>query len=286
MRIAITGADGMLGTDLCSILSRKHEIIKLIYPGFNIIYADEVRSVIAGNEPDLVIHTAAYTDVDGCEDNFDEAFNINAFGTENVAHASKEANIPMIHISTDYVFDGKKDSPYVEEDAPNPLSVYGKSKLEGEKYVSKLLDKFYIIRTSWLFGKAGKNFVKTIISKARQNLELSVVSDQIGSPTYTHDLAEGILSLISKKPKFGIYNITNDGTCSWYEFATEILKYINKKDVKVVPTSSETLNRKAKRPKNSKLSNSKINKLGVRLRPWTEALHDYLKDLGEIKWGK
>ena len=283
MRIAITGADGMLGVDLCSILSRKHEIIKLIYPGFNIIYADEVKSVIAGNEPDLVIHTAAYTDVDGCEDNFDEAFNINAFGTENVAHASKEANIPMIYISTDYVFDGKKDSPYLEEDAPNPLNVYGKSKLEGEKYILKILNKFYIIRTSWLFGKAGKNFVKTIISKTNEGAELHIVSDQVGSPTYTHDLSEGIASLISKKPKFGIYHMTNDGACSWYEFAKKIIEYTNKKEVKIIPISTEASKRKAKRPKNSRLSSSKINKLGIKLRPWTEALSDYVKEPGELK---
>ena len=282
MRIAITGADGMLGTDLCSVLSKNHEIRKLIYPGFNIIYADQVRSEIEGNEPDLVIHTAAYTNVDGSEDNFDEAFNVNAFGTENVALASKEADVPLIYISTDYIFDGEKDSPYLEEDEPNPLNVYGRSKLEGEKYTSKILNKYYILRTSWLYGKAGKNFVKTIVSKAKGKQELHIVEDQIGSPTYTHDLSLCIASLIDKKPKFGIYNMTNSGTCSWFEFAKKTLDYLNLQ-IPVSPISSEKIGRAAKRPKNSRLDNSKLEGIGIKLRPWDEALKDYLKEEGEIK---
>ncbi|MCX5726167.1 MAG: dTDP-4-dehydrorhamnose reductase [Candidatus Saganbacteria bacterium] len=282
MRIAVTGADGMLGTDLCSVLSKNHEVIKLIYPGFNVIYADEVKSAITGNEVDLVIHTAAYTDVDGSEDNFDDVFNVNAFGTENVAVSSKEADVPVIYISTDYIFDGKKDAPYLEDDAPNPLNVYGRSKLEGEKYISNILNKYYIIRTSWLFGKAGKNFVKTIISKAKGKHELHVVGDQVGSPTYTRDLAEGIASLIIKKPKFGTYNMTNSGACSWFEFAKKILECLDLK-TPLLPASSEELKKKAIRPKNSRLNNSKLEKIGIKLQSWDQALKDYLIEEGEMK---
>jgi len=278
MKIALTGPDGMLGSDLIKVLSPRHEIIPLLYPKFNLVEADVAREMILGINPEFVIHAAAYTEVDNCESSFDYAFQVNAFGTETVALACKEAKAVMLYISTDYVFDGKKENPYTESDKPNPLNVYGKSKLAGEDYVSKLLKDYYIIRSSWLYGKMGKNFVKTILNLAKEKRELTVVNDQIGSPTYTLDLAKGMAEIIEKRIPFGIYNLTNQGYCSWYELAKKILEYAGLKDLEVKPVTSEEFHRPAVRPKNSRLDNSKIKKAGIQLRPWDEALKDYLSE--------
>ncbi len=285
--ILITGASGMLGRDLVEVLSKEHEVVGLDVKGSRFIVCDitdreKTIEVICDAKPEIVIHTAAYTDVDGCEKNPDLAYRVNGIGTQNVALACKECKAVMAYISTDFVFDGKKGKPYLESDKPNPLSIYGKSKLEGEKYISSLLDKYFIIRTSWLFGKHGKNFVDTILKLAKEKKELRVVNDQIGSPTYTKDLAQAISKLISNFQfpisNYGIYHISNSGSCSWYEFAQKIIRTSHiTHHTSLKPISSGELNRPAKRPKFSVLDNSRyIRIVGEPLRLWQKALREYL----------
>ncbi len=296
MRILVTGACGMLGRDLVEVLSKKHKVVGLDvkspkskvqspksvkFVEADIANKEEIIEAICDVKPEVVIHAAAYTDVDGCEKNKDLAYKVNSTGTQNVALACKRCNAVMAYISTDFVFDGEEKRPYLENDKPNPLSVYGKSKLAGERHVSSLLDRYFIIRTSWLFGKHGKNFVNTILKLAKEKKELRVVNDQIGSPTYTKDLAYAIKKLITdhRSPitDFGVYHISNSGSCSWYEFAQEILR-VTSYELRVKGISSEELNRPARRPRFSVLDNSRyIKTVGEPLRLWQKALREYLK---------
>lgn len=253
-----------------------------------------VSAVIKNLNPDIVIHTAAWTDVDGCEFDEKKARRINADGAKNVACACKAIGAVLIHISTDFVFDGRRKGPYKEADRTNPLSVYADSKLKGELAVKKNLKKYFILRTGWLYGKYGKNFVDTILKNARKGQALRVVDDQVGSPTYTKDLAKAIHVLIDrvqgpgshghkvtmppghKVTCYGIYHISNSGAVSWFDYAKEILK-LTKSHTKVLPVSSEELNRPARRPKMSVLDNSKfIEFTGYRMRSWQEALKAYV----------
>ena len=298
MRILITGACGMLGRDLVEVLAEGQELYLLdvqkfpssLSSQFSTLTLDITDSAKTYREitrinPDIVIHSAAYTDVDGAETNMDLAFRINALGTRNIALACQRFDTELLYISTDFVFDGEKGEPYLEFDRPNPQSIYGKSKYWGELYIDSLLNRFYIVRSSWLFGKNGKNFVSTILNLAKQKKEIEVVNDQIGSPTYTKDLAQAIAQLIGREGKdsitraslYGICHITNSGQCSWYEFAGEILQ---DSDVLLKPITSEELNRPAKRPKFSVLENSVRKLQGWKsLRHWKEALKDYLKEI-------
>ena len=298
MRILITGACGMLGRDLVEVLSGDQELYLLdvqtfspsLSSRFSTLTLDITDSAKTYREitrinPDIVIHAAAYTDVDECETNRDLAFRVNALGTRNIALACQRFDTELLYISTDFVFDGEKGEPYLEFDRPNPQSIYGKSKYWGELYIESLLSRFYIVRSSWLFGKNGKNFVSTILNLAKQKKEIEVVNDQIGSPTYTKDLAQAIAQLIVREGKdsitraslYGIWHITNSGQCSWYEFAREILQ---DSDVLVKPITSEELNRPAKRPKFSVLENGVRKLQGWKsLRHWKEALKDYLKEI-------
>ena len=254
---------------------------------------EEVMKAVCDTRPEIVIHAAAYTDVDGCEKNEDLAYRINGTGTQNVALACRKCKAVIAYISTDFVFDGEKKEPYLESDEPNPLSIYGKSKLKGERHISSPLDKYFIIRTSWLFGRHGRNFVNTILKLAQEKKELRVVNDQIGSPTYTKDLAYAINKLLHHTshipglaPRsgagthhtdtFSIYHISNSGSCSWYEFAQEILR-VTSYGLQVKSISSEELERPARRPKFSVLDNSRyIRAVDKSLRPWQEALREYL----------
>ncbi len=313
MRILITGACGMLGRDLVEALSKEHEVVgldakgsQLTVHGLRFIVCDitdrkKINKAICDARPEIVIHAAAYTYVDGCEKNPDLAYKVNGTGTQNVALACKEYKAVMAYISTDFVFDGEKREPYLENDKPNPLSIYGKSKLEGERHISSLLDKYFIIRTSWLFGKHGKNFVNTILKLAKEKKELKVVNDQVGAPTYTKDLAHAISKLLhhtshipALAPRsgagthhtdtFGIYHISNSGSCSWYEFTREILQVAGRRsqvvNIKIKPISSAKLVRPARRPKFSVLDNGRYIKIvGEPLRPWQEALGEYLKNI-------
>lgn len=235
-----------------------------------------LRAVFQRISPDFVINCAAYTDVDGAETNRELAFKVNGEACKNIAKACKGISAILIHFSTDYVFDGRKKDgcrdSYCESDSPNPINVYGESKLLGEKMIIETMADVYIIRTSWLFGPNGKNFVDTMLKLATERDQLSVVGDQVGSPTYTKDLCEAVVRFFFKKPAFGIYHLTNSGACSWHEFAKKIFE-IKNIDVKVNKITSEEFPRPAKRPSCSILKNTKI----MSLRPWEEALKAYLE---------
>jgi dTDP-4-dehydrorhamnose reductase len=275
MKILLLGYKGMLGHDLYAKLSADHEVVGKDIDDFNIVSLRDCHSVVEETNPDVVINAAAYTDVDGCETNSDKCFRINAEGVNNIGIVCKERNLKVVHFSTDYIFDGTKGEPYIETDAPNPINTYGHAKLQGELYLRALAGKFLIIRTSWLYGKNGKNFVKAILDQSERG-KLSVVNDQIGSPTYTVDLAGAVKTLIEEGCS-GIYNITNRGRCSWYDFALKILEYAGKKDVEVNPISTGDLARKALRPSYSVLSCKKFaTDCKKTMRFWQIALKDYV----------
>jgi dTDP-4-dehydrorhamnose reductase len=246
---------------------------------------EDTIGVIGKIKPDVVVHTAAYTDVDGCERDPKKAYKVNSAGTRNVALACRKTAALLIYISTDFVFNGKKKSPYKENDKPAPLSVYGDSKLKGEEAVKNILKNYFILRTSWLYGKYGKNFVDTIIAKGREGNTLRIVDDQVGCPTYTKDLAKAIHVLLDKlftpnalrSTQYGIYHISNSGAVSWFAYAKEILRLANIK-TKVFPISSKELNRPAERPTMSVLDNSKfIEFTGYKIRDWRRALKNYVR---------
>lgn len=293
MRILITGSSGMLGQDLCEVLGEEHEVIgvdivesktqdprpKTFYKG-SITDSDRIAEIFNEAKPELVIHAAAWTDVDGCEDDPEKAYDINVSGTEKIIRAASKVDVPVIFISTDYVFDGEKGEPYTETDGTRQISVYGRTKREAEEAVARTLSRYIIVRTSWLYGANGKNFADTVIKKAEAGEDLRVVNDQSGSPTFTKDLAGAILRLIGKKGYLGeeIIHVTNTGWCSWFLFAEEVIKAAGK-DVKIVPVTTEEYPRLAKRPRFSPLDNSKFEKTtGMKMRSWKEALKDYLKE--------
>lgn len=274
--IIITGSNGMLGHALILALSQHYKITGLDLPELDITNLSAVLSTVSGIKPDIIINSAAYTDVDGCETNIDHAFAVNGTGPRNLAMACSELDVPLVHFSTDYVFDGLATTPRKETDLPNPQSVYGKSKLLGEQHVRQLTNKHYIIRTSWLYGENGKNFVKTMLRLAREKDQIGVVNDQQGSPTYTRDLAEAVAQLI-QTPAYGTYHITNSGCCTWYEFTLEIFKQAGIDGVQANPITTEEINRPAPRPRYSVMDNYIWSSQGFKpLRHYTEALRDYL----------
>ena len=273
MKIALTGSDGMLGNDIQKVF-KDVELINFTLNDFDITDPEKTMAAIKQARPDYLIHPAAYTDVDGCEKNPETAYLVNAVGAKNVAAACEEIGCPVIYISTDYVFDGTKEEPYLETDPPNPLNEYGLSKLNGERFISSQTDSFYIVRTSWLYGKSGKNFVETISRLLSERDEISVVNDQVGSPTYTYDLALKLRELIGKG--YGTYHITNSSQCSWYEFALEIAALIQS-DTKIIPITSDEFRQPARRPSRSVLANTMIKQTGIKeLRSWKDALREYL----------
>ena len=279
MKILITGANGLLGHELSSVL-KDHSLILLSHSQLDISDIDSVNKKIDSTSPDIIINSAAYTQVDNCETNYDLAFKSNAIGPKNLAIKCKQLDIPLIHISTDYVFEGNENkSPLVEDDKLGPKTIYGKTKLEGEKFVKENCDKYFILRTAWLYGE-GKNFVKTMLNLSEKNKELKVVNDQIGSPTYAKDLANAIKEIIEKKSdKYGIYHVTNKGEVSWYEFAKKIFEF-NKIEIKVIPVTSEEFPRPAPRPHYSVLSNQKwINSGFTPMRNYEIALKEYLDSI-------
>ena len=228
----------------------------------------------------MVIHAAAFTNVDGCESDPDTAYRANGLGTRNVAVAADEAGAAVAYVSTDYVFDGSQDDPYTEFDRPNPINVYGRSKLAGEIFVREFCRRYWIVRTSWLFGKHGKNFVQTFLRLARENDEIRVVNDQIGSPTYTRHLAAKIAEIVSSS-RFGTYHVTNAGSCSWFQFAQEILR-LRPARARVIPVASSEYATPAQRPKNSVLRNYVLQLEGMSLAErWEGALAAYLEECRE-----
>jgi len=281
MRILVTGAKGMLGTDLCRELSGQHQVAGIDIHDLDLTSEDAADKLIS-YDPEFVVHCAAMANVDGCEREPDKAYAINGKGTRNVALACKRSGVPMLYISTDFVFDGRKSEPYREDDEPNPLGHYGRSKMEGEKQVQELLSDFYIVRTSWLFGKHGKNFISTILNKARNTGIIKVVNDQVGSPTYARDLCRALAMLISSG-KYGTYHLSNSGTCSWYEFAKRAVE-LSGITADVIPISSSEYPTPTQRPAYSVLGNYfwKDN-FGNSLRPWEEGLKDYLEETGYKK---
>ena len=278
MKVLITGSNGMLGHDLIDVLDGKHELIKTTSKSLDITDKDKVKDYIVNENPDIVINSAAYTDVDGCETNEEIAYKVNGEGVKNLALACKVVDCPLVHISTDYVFNGENTKPWMEDDEVGPISIYGKSKLQGEEAIESILDKFFIIRTSWLYGINGGNFPKTMLELAKTHDTLTVVTDEIGTPTYTLDLAHAIAELIETE-YYGVYHITNSDYCSWFDFAKYIFEVKNI-DVNVVPVTAEEFARPASRPHYSVLNNSNWVNNGFKpLRSYKEAIKDYLKHL-------
>jgi dTDP-4-dehydrorhamnose reductase len=280
MKILILGHRGMLGSDLMLRLTAAHDVTGKDVGDFDIAVEDDCGRLIAECSPDVVINAAAYTDVDGCEMDRDRCFAVNAVGVKNIALACRGRGIRIVHFSTDYIFDGRKETPYVEEDQTAPLNVYGASKLEGERFLQALSDRWLLIRTAWLYGRNGRNFVKTILEKASAVKTLDIVDDQIGAPTYSWDLAAAVQLLIEGGHD-GLFHLTNRGRCSWYEFACKILQYAGVNDVAFRPIGSAGLARPAVRPAWSVLSSRKFSEAtGKTMRFWQIALQDYLERTG------
>ena len=266
----------MLGTDLLRALSSSHDTVGIDLDEVDISNRDATRKQFQDRHPHLVINAAAFTDVDGCEKRVDDAFRVNAQGVENVAFVCRELGIRLIHVSTDYVFDGKSKIPYREDAPTNPLGVYGQSKLEGENRARRILPETCIVRTAWLYGKAGRNFVEAILGQAEKETILKVVDDQQGSPTYTKDLAIA-LKVLAEKGLTGVFHVTNQGACSWYDFAGKILELAGRTDVQVLPISTGELGRQAPRPASSVLNCTNFESAtGMKMREWPDALNDYL----------
>lgn len=277
MKILVTGANGQLGYDVVKELQKQNiECCGATRQDFDIVDFEDTEKFIRNYMPDAVIHCAAYTAVDKAEDEQGLCYLVNASATENIAEICKKINAKMLYISTDYVFDGTKDGFYEVDDKPNPINVYGKTKLLGEQAVERILDKYFIVRISWVFGEHGNNFVKTMLRLGKEHKEISVVADQYGSPTYTADLAPLLVEMI-QTDKYGIYHATNEGVCTWAEFAEEIFK-IAGMDVKLNYITTAEYQARAKRPMNSRLSKKslKINKFRF-LENWQNAVQNYLK---------
>ncbi len=288
--IWLIGNKGMLGRDVEGLLREK---------GWEYLGTDKevditdygvidgfVAKNVGNRNVKWVINCSAYTAVDRAEDEHEMAFKINAEGVENIAKIVKDLGAVLIHISTDYVYDGKKEDVYLETDRPNPIGVYGKSKLEGEERIKKFLDKYFIIRTAWLYGRNGNNFVYTMLNLFKEKDVVKVVSDQWGSPTYTKDLARAIIKFVEVSPNsYGIYHFTNEGKTNWFEFAKKIYEYAQmydliKREVRIVPITTEQYPTKAERPHNSYLSKEKIKQtLGLEIPKWEDSLKNFMEEL-------
>jgi dTDP-4-dehydrorhamnose reductase len=277
MKILITGASGQLGKELTIALSKGgHEVLGCSRDSLDVTQWEQVSEVVWAFMPEVIIHTAAYTKVDDAESHVDLAYQINAMGTRNIAIAAENVGASLCYISTDYVFDGTKGSPYAVSDTPNPCNHYGQTKLAGERFVSQLSSRSYIVRTSWVYGMHGANFVKTMLKLASEREELQVVADQIGSPTYAPDLARFICMLIQTE-SFGLYHASNSGSCSWYEFAKAIIEEAGL-NTRVVPITTEQFPRPASRPAFSVMDCSSIRMNGFKeLRNWRDALGQFMR---------
>lgn len=285
MRIIVTGSRGMLGTDLMRMLAGAHEVWGCDLHNCNILAANQFDELVASYHPDVVIHAAAYTNVDQAETDQAAALQLNETGTQYVAMAARQHQAKLVYLSTDYVFDGTKTTPYAEADAPNPLGVYGASKLRGEQQVQRICAEqaYLIVRIAWLYGQHGKNFVQTILQLARQHKVLRIVNDQTGAPTYTKDVVRGIQALLARNVA-GIVHLTNDGTCTWHEFAQTILAMAGITDVAVQPISTAELQRPAPRPAFSVLALAKFAAItGQRPRHWKQGLQEYFEELKGIE---
>jgi len=279
-KVLVVGALGMLGHDLVKVFARGYEVIGVDKEEIDITRQGATIKMVKEIAPAVVINAAGYTDVDGCEKKMRKAFAVNGEGARNLAKGCRDNGAKLVYISTDYIFDGEKKTPYREGDTPNPLNIYGESKLMGERYIEGLLDNYLIVRTQWLYGQHGRNFVETILALARERDIIEVVHDQKGSPTYTADLSKAIAALVRKDLK-GTFHVCNKGSCSWYDFALESLQLAGVSGVKIVPVSSTDLNRPAKRPLYSVFNCQRLQQeAGIEMRPWQEALKDYFSRRG------
>ncbi len=280
MKVLVTGAKGQLGTDLMNELEKRGiESIGVDLQEMDITDREACMRVISESKADAVIHCAAYTAVDAAEDNVDLCRKINGEGTRNVALACQATGAKLMYISTDYVFDGQGTRPWEPDDSRSPLNVYGQTKYEGELAVEELVEKFFTVRIAWVFGVAGKNFIKTMLRLGKERGAVSVVDDQVGSPTYTYDLARLLVDMI-QTDRYGRYHATNEGFCSWYEFACEIFRQAGMDEVKVTPVSSDQFPVKAVRPANSRMSKAKLEENGFEPLPtWQDALGRFLKEI-------
>ena len=285
MRVLVTGVKGQLGHDVVNEMEKRGITpIGVDLAEMDITDKEACDRVITEANVDAVIHCAAYTAVDAAEDNVDVCMKVNAGGTRNIAEVCKKLGIKMMYISTDYVFDGQGTRPWEPDDERHPLNVYGQSKYEGELAVEELVEKFFTVRIAWVFGVNGKNFIKTMLNLGKTHDHLTVVDDQVGSPTYTYDLSRLLVDM-AEKENYGRYHATNEGLCSWYEFACEIFKQAAEIDpaygkVSVSPVSSDQYPAKAKRPSNSRMSKEKLTENGFEKLPtWQDALHRYLREI-------
>jgi len=288
LKAMVTGANGMLGDSLCPILEDKGcyviatdiitnaKILKL-----DIKNLDKAMDVVKREKPEIIFHLAAETDVDKCEINEKHAYETNAKGTENIALCCKELDIPMVYVSTGAVFDGEKEDGYIEEDVTDPVNIYGKSKLEGEKIVKSLLSKYYIVRAGWMIGgyNKDKKFVWKIVELLKTRKEISAVTDKFGTPTFTKDLAMGIYNIIARG-EYGLYHSVNNGICTRFDIAEKIIEYLDKKDVILKPVDSKAFPMPAPRPKSEALINHKLSSMGMNnMRTWQEALKEYIEEI-------
>jgi len=269
----------MLGSDLMAQFKYRHEVVGMDLGDIDITRADDCQKAVLEIQPQIVVNAAAYTNVDGCETAKEECFAVNADAVKNIADACSGKDITIVQFSTDYVFDGTGSRPYVEEDVCNPINVYGASKLAGENHLRTITENYILIRTAWLYGAKGKNFVQTILDRARSTGKLTVVDDQTGSPTCTRDLAAATELLIDKNAR-GLFHVTNRGNCTWYDFAKKILKEARLDTVEISPIKTPDLKRAALRPAYSVLGMQKfMNTTGKTMQPWQLAFQDYYKNL-------
>jgi dTDP-4-dehydrorhamnose reductase len=278
VKIAITGTTGTLGKALVRHAEAQgHTLLHLNRPQHDITNPDALTSAIAAFTPDVVIHPAAYTNVDGAESERDLAFAVNAVGTRNIAQASQATDCPIIYVSTNMVFDGTKGVPYIESDPPNPIGVYATSKWQGELYLQETTPRHYIARVSWIYGKDGDSFIHKIIRAADTRGALSVVADEIATPTYAEDLADALLKLATTD-QYGTYHLVNEGECSRYDYAWEIMRLTGRTHIPITPTALADFKRPAYTPPYSTILNTRAKAIGIQLRPWQDALADYLRN--------
>lgn len=284
MKVLVTGVKGQLGYDVVRELqSRGHEAIGVDIEEMDITDETAVSRVMEETAPEAVIHCSAFTAVDRAEEEQELCYKVNVQGTENIAKMCQKLGCKMLYLSTDYIFSGEGQRPWEPEDTPSPLNSYGQSKYQGEVALRQYVDKYFIVRISWVFGINGNNFIKTMLRLGKEKGAVKVVDDQIGSPTYTFDLAKLLVDMIETE-QYGAYHATNEGICSWYEFAKEIFQEANMKEVTVTPVSSEEFPVKAKRPKNSRMSKEKLVQNGFSLLPsWQDAVKRYIEELKKVE---
>lgn len=282
MKVLVTGVKGQLGYDVVRELEKRgHEAVGVDIEEMDITKADEVSRVMKSAAPDAVIHCSAYTAVDRAEEEPEICRTVNADGTANIAAVCAEIGCKLLYLSTDYIFSGDGERPWEPDDEPSPLNVYGQTKYEGEQAIKAKLDKYFIVRISWVFGINGSNFIKTMLRLGKENGAVKVVSDQIGSPTYTADLAVLLADMIESEA-YGQYHATNEGLCSWYEFAKEIFRAADMNDVTVTPVSTGEFPAKAKRPLNSRMNKERLVENGFRKLPsWQDAVARYIRELNQ-----